>query len=191
MALLFIAASALADAPRDVFIRSARAQIGVTRAYDSAYRRLAYPGGDVPLQTGVCTDVVIRALRKTGSDLQQLVHEDMKAHFGAYPKNWGMRGPDANIDHRRVPNLQTYLKRRGMAVAITDKPADYRPGDIVTWNLSGSGIPHIGIVSDRRGGGRPLVIHNIGRGTQEEDVLFSWKLTGHYRWFAETPPPRR
>ena len=191
IALAFAAVTAVAQTPRDTFIKSARSQVGVTRSYDPAYRRIGYPGGDVPLSTGVCTDVVIRALRKTGSDLQVLVHEDMKAHFAKYPKRWGLRAPDRNIDHRRVPNLMTYFTRRGISVGVTSRAADYRPGDIVTWDLSANGIPHIGVVSDRKQDGRPLVIHNIGAGTREEDVLFAWKITGHYRWFGETARPPR
>lgn len=161
---------------------AARAQVGITTGYDPAYRRLDYPGGDVPAGTGVCCDVVVRALRKAhGFDLQKEVHEDMRAHFAAYPKNWGLKKPDASIDHRRVPNLQTFFHRRGWSVAIAKSAAAYRPGDIVTWDLS-NGLAHIGVVSDRQSAaGTPLVIHNIGRGAQEEDVLFSWEITGHYR----------
>ena len=161
---------------------AARALIGVTTGYDPAYRRLAYPGGDVPTTTGVCCDVVVRALRSAHDfDLQRAVHEDMRANFTAYPKKWGLKKPDANIDHRRVPNLQTFFQRRGWSLAIGKTAATYQAGDIVTWDL-GNGLVHIGVVSDRRAqGGAPLVIHNIGRGAQEEDVLLSWPLTGHYR----------
>ena len=182
-ALLLIAVTAVADTPRDRFIAAARAQVGVTVSYNGAYQRIPYPNGDVPMHTGVCTDVVIRALRKVGVDLQRLVHEDMRANFSAYPKTWGLRRPDPNIDHRRVPNLGTFFRRRGLALPVTTRAADYQPGDIVTWHLTGTGVPHIGVVSNRRGsGGRHLVVHNIGAGTQEEDVLFAWKVTGHYRW---------
>lgn len=163
-------------------VQAARSQVGVTLGYDPVYRRLDYPGGDVPLATGVCTDVLIRALRQQGLDLQKSVHEDMRAHFSAYPRNWGLQRPDRNIDHRRVPNLMTWLKRQGMALKVSDKPADYRAGDIVTWDL-GRGLTHIGIVSDRTSpAGVPLVLHNIGRGTQEEDILFGFAITGHYRF---------
>jgi uncharacterized protein YijF (DUF1287 family) len=164
-------------------IDGAKRQVGVTRSYDSGYRQIAYPGGDVPLHTGVCTDVVIRAYRHAGADLQVLVHEDMKAHFDAYPKAWGLRRTDANIDHRRVPNLATFFRRNGKALAVTRRGADYRPGDIITWRLS-SGVPHIGVVSDVpvRGTDRYQVVHNIGGGAQIEDVLFSYQLTGHYRY---------
>ena len=163
-------------------VQAARSQVGVTLGYDPVYRRLDYPGGDVPLATGVCTDVLIRALRQQGLDLQKSVHEDMRAHFSAYPRNWGLQRPDRNIDHRRVPNLMTWFKRQGMALKVSDKPADYRAGDIVTWDL-GRGLTHIGIVSDRTSpAGVPLVLHNIGRGTQEEDILFGFSITGHYRF---------
>lgn len=163
-------------------VAAARAQVGVTTIYDPAYVRLAYPGGDVPKERGVCADVVVRALRTTGVDLQRKLHEDMKANFAAYPKNWGLKKPDPNIDHRRVPNLMTWFKRQGQAVAITKTGADYLPGDVVTWQLPG-GLFHIGIVSDRkvRDGSRPLILHNIGRGAQEEDLLFTYDIIGHYR----------
>nr|WP_240008841.1 DUF1287 domain-containing protein [Pseudomonas campi] len=163
-------------------ISAARQQVGVTLSYDPVYRQLAYPGGDVPLATGVCTDVLIRALRVQGLDLQQAVHEDMRGHFAAYPQNWGLKRPDRNIDHRRVPNLMTWLRRQGLAQPISRQAADYQPGDIVTWDL-GRGLTHIGIVSDRRTAqGVPLILHNIGRGTQEEDILFAFTVTGHYRF---------
>jgi uncharacterized protein YijF (DUF1287 family) len=164
-------------------IAGAKKQVGVTRGYDPAYRRIAYPGGDVPRETGVCTDVVIRAYRHAGTDLQVLVHQDMKANFAAYPKNWGLRRPDPNIDHRRVPNLATFFRRKGGALRVTQRGADYKPGDIVTWRLS-SGVPHVGLVSDVpvRGTDRHLIVHNIGAGAQIEDVLFAFTVTGHYRW---------
>jgi uncharacterized protein YijF (DUF1287 family) len=168
-------------APR--VIEGAKKQVGKTLSYDSAYRRLDYPGGDVPLATGVCTDVIIRAYRHAGVDLQVLVHEDMKRNFNAYPRNWGLRKPDPNIDHRRVPNLATFFRRKGAALPVTRKARDYKPGDVVTWKLS-SGVPHIGLVSDVRKGERFLVVHNIGSGAQIEDVLFAYELTGHYRFIA-------
>jgi len=162
-------------------VTAARSQIGVTKSYDPAYRTLSYPGGDVPQATGVCTDVIIRALRQQSLDLQKEVHEDMRANFSAYPKNWGLTKPDRNIDHRRVPNLMTWFKRKGHAQPVTQKSAEYLAGDIVTWDL-GSGITHIGLVSHRRNAkGIPLILHNIGNGTQEEDLLFGYKITGHYR----------
>jgi uncharacterized protein YijF (DUF1287 family) len=171
-----------ADGKEAQLIIAARRQIGVTIRYDPAYAQLSCPNGDVPRALGVCTDVVIRAYRDgLGLDLQQLVHEDMAADFGAYPKNWGMARPDRNIDHRRVPNLRTFLTRQGAKLPITDKPKDWLPGDIIT-SMVGGKLPHIGIVSDRVRNGRPLVIHNIGRGTREEDVLFANHINGHFRW---------
>lgn len=190
LALLFAAlpAACAAEARRVALPRASRlisagrAQIGVTTTYDPAYTALGFPNGDVPRSKGVCTDVVIRAYRDAlGIDLQALVNADMRANFAVYPKNWGLRGADKNIDHRRVPNLQTFLKRKGAALPITNDPADWLPGDIVT-SLVGGRLPHIGIVSDRMAGNMPLVIHNIGRGTQEENILFDHKLSGHFRW---------
>jgi uncharacterized protein YijF (DUF1287 family) len=176
--LLAFDASALQP---EALVTAARQQVGVTLGYDPTYRRLSYPNGDVPLASGVCTDVLIRALRQQGLDLQQAVHKDMRAHFHLYPKHWGLTRPDANIDHRRVPNLMTWFKRQGWALVPGQDAQRYRPGDIVTWDL-GRGLTHIGIISDRRAGaGIPLVLHNIGRGTQEEDILFRFKITGHYR----------
>lgn len=163
------------------FVASARSQIGVTTQYDGSYRKLSYPGGDVPKETGVCCDVVVRALRGQGIDLQQWVHEDMKRAFKLYPQNWGLKRPDPNIDHRRVPNLACFFRRSGWQIAGSGNAADYLPGDIVTWKLY-NGLPHIGIVSDLKGrSGTPLVIHNIGSGAQEEDVLFNFTITGHFR----------
>lgn len=167
-------------------VAAARAQIGRTVRYDPSYQRLAYPNGDVPIEAGVCTDVVIRAMR-TGHDLdlQKLVHEDMKRNFSLYPKIWGLRKPDKNIDHRRVPNLQMFFKRRGWELPLTKDPKNYRPGDLVTCMVPPE-QPHIMIVSNRTTSkGRPLVIHNIGSGTKEEDQLFNFKLTGHYRMKVE------
>ena len=168
--------------PANSIVGAARSQIGVTVSYDPAYVALSYPGGDLPREKGVCSDVVIRALREGKKmDLQKLVHEDMKANFAKYPKIWGLRRTDRNIDHRRVPNLRTYFKRKGCAVPVTKKPGDYQPGDLVTCTVPPN-LPHIMIVSDRRSSrGVPLVIHNIGRGAREENVLFTYPLTGHYR----------
>lgn len=181
--LLLLSSPAWANGiDRQQLVRDARSQVGVTLSYDPLYRQLDYPGGDVPLRTGVCTDVVIRALRAQGLDLQKSVHEDMRAYFALYPKNWGLKRTDRNIDHRRVPNLMTWFKRQDISLSVSDKPADYLAGDIVTWDL-GRGLTHIGIVSDRRSSaGVPLVLHNIGRGTQEEDILFGFVITGHYRF---------
>lgn len=151
--------------------------------YDPTYRIIAYPNGDVPASTGVCTDVVIRTYRKLGIDLQKEVHEDMQAHFDQYPKIWGMTKTDKNIDHRRVPNLMTFFSRHGVTKKITDNPNDYQPGDIVCWNLAG-GVNHIGIVSAQKSedGTRYLIIHNIGNGQVLEDCLFSFKIIGHYQY---------
>ncbi|MBX7246684.1 MAG: DUF1287 domain-containing protein [Candidatus Sumerlaeaceae bacterium] len=176
---------------QSALVASAKSQIGITLTYDPEYRDLKYPGGDVPLSTGVCTDVVIRALRDQGIDLQKEVHLDMKANFERYPRIWGLKQTDASIDHRRVPNLMTFLKRQGCVVKITDVPADYRPGDIVTWDLANGSLPHIGVISDRQSpDGNPLVIHNIGRGTQEEDTLFKYRIIGHYRLPPRTRIPK-
>jgi uncharacterized protein YijF (DUF1287 family) len=175
---------ALAAPPAD-FLLAARSQIGMTIRYDSAYTVLNYPGGDVPIDRGVCTDVIVRAMRKTGIDLQKAIHEDMKRSFSAYPKLWGLSAPDRNIDHRRVPNLERYFERQGKKLPVTSAAAEYRPGDIVTCIVPPH-MPHIMIVSDRVSAEdptRPLIIHNIGGGTQEEDRLFEFKLTGHYRWW--------
>lgn len=157
----------------------------MTRYYDPAYTSLRYPNGDVPMDRGVCTDVVIRALRASGVDLQKNVHEDMRQNFRAYPSKWGLKRPDPNIDHRRVPNLQTYFRRRGKSLPVTQKGSDYLPGDIVSWKLP-NGLDHIGVVSDATvaGQNRHAVVHNIGRGAEQEDILFAWKITGHYRYFA-------
>lgn len=152
--------------------------------YNGAYRRIPYPGGDVPGNIGVCTDVVIRAYRAgLGVDLQKRVHEDMRRAFSRYPKTWGLSRPDPNIDHRRVPNLQVFLTRRGRALPVSSDPGDYRPGDLVTWMVNRT-LPHIGIVTDRRSADRrrPLIVHNIGQGPRLEDMLFDYPITGHYRY---------
>jgi len=160
---------------------AAQSQVGKTVIYDAAYVKLKYPAGDVPMDRGVCTDVVVRAFRALGVDLQVEVHKDMAADFKAYPQNWGLPGPDSNIDHRRVPNLRTYFTRKGKVVAASENPADYWPGDLVTWEVSG--LPHIGVVSTviAPGGQRYCIVHNIGAGAQVEDRLFEFKITGHYR----------
>jgi uncharacterized protein YijF (DUF1287 family) len=151
--------------------------------YDPTYFAISYPNGDVPADKGVCTDVVIRAFRKNGIDLQKEVHEDMAANFNLYPKRWGLKKPDTNIDHRRVPNLMVYFTRFGKSLPITTKPADFLPGDIVTWDL-GKGIGHIGIVVGKksRDGQRNMIVHNIGNGQELSDCLFQFKITGHYRY---------
>ena len=190
--IMFIAVTTVvavtdADKNAEKLVQAALRQIGVTNYYDPAYVKLKYPGGDVPSDRGVCTDVVIRAYRTLGIDLQKLVHEDMLSNFKLYPKHWGLRRTDKNIDHRRVPNLQKFFERRGASLEVTKNPKDYLPGDIVTWNLRGAtrglGLPHIGIVSDQLSNdGTPLIIHNIGSGACLEDVLFDFHITGHYRF---------
>lgn len=165
-------------------VAAARRQVGVTTVYDAAYSKLDYPGGDVPRERGVCTDVIVRAYRDAlDIDLQVLVHEDMREAFSAYPALWGLKKTDRNIDHRRVPNLQAFFKRAGASQAISEEGADYRPGDIVSQMLPGN-LPHIAIVTDERtsDGSRPLVVHNIGAGARLEDVLLAYPITGHYRY---------
>lgn len=157
-----------------------------TTSYDASYVKLDYPNGDVPLNTGVCADVVVRSFRKAGIDLQKELHEDMKKNFAKYPKKWGARRPDPNIDHRRVPNLMTWFDRQGKTRPATRDTKDYLPGDVVAWELD-NGLPHIGMVSKIKVEGmeRYAVVHNIGLGARIEDVLFAWKITGHYRYFEQ------
>lgn len=189
-ALLFLLALPLRvlAAPGPDLVDAAKSQIGATVIYDGSYRQLAYPGGDVPLERGVCTDVVIRAYRKLGIDLQLLVHRDMGKAWHAYPRTWGLKATDRNIDHRRVPNLAVFFKRHGQTLQPSRDPRDYLAGDIVTWTVPPA-LPHIGIVSDQKTRtGVPLVIHNIGSGTKMEDMLFGFEITGHYRYPA---PARR
>ncbi len=179
------------------FTRLSDAALAQTRTavrYDPSYRRIPFPGGDVPPNVGVCSDVVIRAYRALGVDLQLLVHDDMTHAFGRYPRRWGLRAPDPNIDHRRVPNLETYLARRGARRAVSRDPATWAPGDLVVWSIPGDRVgalptlrgnrPHIGIVTHRRSrdGARPLVVHNAGLGPRLEDALFAFPITGHYRF---------
>lgn len=156
--------------------------------YDGAYYPIAYPNGDVPSDIGVCTDVIIRSYRALGVDLQELVHEDMSQNFAAYPSRriWGLTAPDTNIDHRRVPNLQTFLVRHGEVLAVSSQPGDYQPGDLVTWMLPGN-LPHIGIVTDQISprSGNPLIAHNIGRGPELQDMLYDFEITGHYRFLPD------
>jgi hypothetical protein len=170
---------------RQELVGAAVAQVGITTIYDPAYVKLAYPGGDVPADRGVCTDVIIRALRQVNVDLQKLVHEDKAQSPGAYAQDGCSPAVDASIDHRRVPNLMVFLKRKGKQVQASALPADYLPGDIVAWRLP-SGLLHVGLVSDRvvPGTDRRLVVHNIGEGAQCEDVLFAFTIMGHYRWFS-------
>lgn len=152
-------------------------------SYDPAYFNIDYPNGDIPASKGVCTDVVIRAYRKLGIDLQKEVHEDMKANFSKYPQKWGLSGPDKNIDHRRVLNLMTFFARNGQVEPITNKATDYLPGDLVCWDLGG-GITHIGIVVNKKSvdGSRNLIVHNIGGGQVLADCLFEFKIIGHYSY---------
>jgi len=165
-------------------VAAAIERTGHSVTYDGSYRVLAYPGGDVPDDIGVCSDLVIRAYRAgLGIDLQKEVHEDMVRAFADYPQIWGLGRPDRNIDHRRVPNLETFFARHGRAMPASRNAGDYRPGDLVTWRLPGN-LPHIGVVTDRHSldGTRPLIAHNIGRGPQLEDMLFSFPIAGHFRY---------
>jgi uncharacterized protein YijF (DUF1287 family) len=184
--LLLLATPALAGSEPSRLTEAARDQVGVTVTYDPAYASLDFPGGDIPRDRGVCTDVVIRALRDGwGIDLQLAVNRDMKADFSAYPALWGLTTTDRNIDHRRVPNLQTLFARIGAELPLDTGPTPYLPGDIVTWTLPGN-LDHIGIVSDRlTQDGTPLILHNIGAGAREEDILFAYPMTGHYRIGAD------
>jgi uncharacterized protein len=161
-------------------------QVKVT--YDPSYFSIPYPNGDIPSDKGVCTDVVIREFRKLNIDLQKEVHEDMSANFGEYPQLWGLKKPDRNIDHRRVPNLMTFFSRKGATVSLTKIATDYLAGDIVTWDL-GNGQTHIGILVDKKSpdGGRNLIVHNIGSGQELSDCLFQYKITGHYRYPVQSP----
>jgi uncharacterized protein len=173
-------------AQTDFFNNLSKSAISLTDqkvVYDPKYYVVKYPNGDVPSDRGVCTDVVIRAYRKLGIDLQKEVHEDMKENFSAYPKNWGLKTTDKNIDHRRVPNLMKFFERHNAKLSITDNPVDYRPGDLVCWNLGGA-ITHIGIVVDKKSndGKRNLIVHNIGGGQVLADCLFEFKIIGHYRY---------
>jgi len=181
---------AISATHREFLQRLVAAAIDRTRhtvRYDPAYVRIPYPNGDVPADTGVCTDEVIRAFRAVGVDLQKEVHEDMLLNFSAYPnqRRWHLAHSDTNIDHRRVPNLMTFFGRKGEPLTASTQKEDYAPGDLVTWDLGGN-VPHIGMVVDRKSArtGRYLVVHNIGRGPQMEDILFNWKITGHYRYFG-------
>ena len=158
-------------------------QVGKTTGYDPSYQKIDYPNGDVPIQTGVCSDVIIRAFRRANIDLQKDVHEDMQANFAAYPTRWGLRGPDANIDHRRVPNLMAYFTRKGKSLASLSADT-FLPGDIVTWDM-GNGTDHVGMVVNvwYKPAQHYLIVHNVGAGTRMEDVLFAWKIVGHDRYF--------
>ncbi|HEX6624035.1 MAG TPA: DUF1287 domain-containing protein, partial [Pyrinomonadaceae bacterium] len=176
----------------DKLVEAAVARSQEKVRYDPTYFKIDYPNGDVPAEVGVCTDEVIRSYRKVGVDLQREVHEDMKQNFSVYPKKWGLKKTDTNIDHRRVPNLMVFFERQGAALPVTDRAADYKPGDVVTWDLGG-GLTHIGIVVNIPSEGdenRLLIEHNIGAGPQIEDILFNWKITGHYRYTGPQPKPQ-
>lgn len=172
------------------FVDAALDRTRLNVVYDGTYTPIAYPGGDVSKSIGVCTDEVIRSYRALGIDLQKLVHEDMQSNFDFYPKLWGLMTPDTNIDHRRVPNLQTFFSRQGASLPATENADDYKPGDLITCMVRGS-RPHIAIVVPApKRGERPWIMHNCGFGPKMEDKLFGWKLTGHYRWHP-TPPATR
>ncbi|MEZ4852736.1 DUF1287 domain-containing protein [Flavobacterium sp.] len=177
----------LIESPTNFYQKLSNAAISIIDpdvVYTPSYVSIKYPGGDVPAKTGVCSDVVIRAYRKLGIDLQKEVHEDMKLNFSKYPKTWGMKTTDTNIDHRRVPNLETFFERKGKRLPITQNGNDYQVGDIVSWRLNGNSIPHIGIVTHLKSddGKRNKIVHNIGSGQVLEDCLFNWKIVGHYRY---------
>jgi len=183
--LIFVSCFASGATFETDFVSAAHERTKKSIKYDGRYISIPYPGGDVPENLGVCTDVVVRSYRRLGADLQVLVHEDMRSHFSSYPSKriWGLNKPDKNIDHRRVPNLQTFFKRNGRELAVSDSANDYKPGDIVTWMLPGN-LPHIGIVTDsiHSESGNPMIVHNIGRGPELEDMLFKFKITGHYKY---------
>jgi uncharacterized protein YijF (DUF1287 family) len=188
MLLCFLSSFCFADFEQQL-VQAAIDRTKHSVRYDGSYHSIPYPNGDVPANIGVCTDVVIRTYRAVGIDLQKRVHEDMSAAFAQYPSKriWGLTRPDSNIDHRRVPNLQTFFKRHGDALPTTSNASDYVAGDLVTWMLPGN-LPHIGIVSDSiaRGSERPMIVHNIGAGPTLEDMLFDYPITGHYRYTPET-----
>jgi uncharacterized protein len=182
----FILYASVSWSQENFFTKLSEAALDLTRqrvSYDPSYFSIQYPNGDVPSDKGVCTDVIIRAYRKLHIDLQKEVHEDIRKNFSLYPNKWGLKKPDKNIDHRRVPNLMTFFTRHGKKLPLSMKPEDYKPGDIVTWNLGGA-VTHIGIVVDKQSadGKRNLIVHNIGNGQELSDCLFSFSITGHYRY---------
>jgi len=183
--LCVVSASSVGKVVKQDLVAAALERTTHSVRYDGAYVRLDYPMGDVPSDTGVCTDVIIRSYREVGIDFQQLIHEDIKANFSDYPsaRMWGLNRPDKNIDHRRVPNIQAFLTRQNAQLPVTKLAADYLAGDLVTWMVNGN-LPHIGIVVERRStdNERPLIVHNIGRGPELEDMLFNYPITGHYRF---------
>jgi len=184
LGLLSFASVATPITPQDI-VAAALERTQHQVRYDGAYVRLDYPMGDVPSDTGVCTDVVIRSYRQVGVDFQQLIHQDITANFSDYPsaRMWGLTRPDKNIDHRRVPNIQAFLSRQGAQLPVSQQGKEYQAGDLVTWMVNGR-LPHIGIVASgySSDGKRPLIVHNIGRGPQLEDMLFNYPITGHYRY---------
>ncbi|MDO3387826.1 DUF1287 domain-containing protein [Gilvimarinus sp. SDUM040013] len=188
VAVLLLSQYGLADAFEQELVAAAVERTKHEITYNGAYYSIAYPNGDVPANIGVCTDVVIRSYRSIGTDLQVLVHKDMKNNFDAYPSKriWGLNKPDKNIDHRRVPNLQAFFSRHGDTLPVTQKAQDYQAGDIVTWMLPGN-LPHIGIVTETLSEvtGNPLIVHNIGAGPKLDDMLFHYEITGHYRFKPE------
>lgn len=186
--LLYLSPIVIYGQSEDFFSQLSTMALSLTKqkvTYDPSYRKITYPNGDVPSNTGVCTDVIIRAYRKLGVDLQKEIHEDMIANFSKYPnkKMWGLSSTDTNIDHRRVPNQEVFFSRKGKSLPISKEAKDYKPGDIVSWRLS-NGLAHIGIVVNKksRDQKRYLIVHNIGRGQVIEDCLFSWKIVGHYKY---------
>ena len=185
LTLIFFAQDIYSESFENDIVKAAYERTNHNVRYDGAYISIGYPNGDVPSNIGVCTDVVIRSYRKLGTDLQKLVHEDISNNFSKYPSNriWSLTRPDKNIDHRRVPNLQTFFQRHGNSLSITNNNSDYKSGDLVTWMLPGN-LPHIGIVVDKidPNSGNPLIVHNIGRGPKIEDMLFNYEITGHYRY---------
>lgn len=194
--LVIFSQSAVSSSFENALVNAAVERTKHDVRYDGAYLSIPYPNGDVPSDIGVCTDVIIRAYRAIGADLQRLVHEDMASHFSVYPSTriWGLKTTDRNIDHRRVPNLQVFFTRHGTQLPVTNNARDYKPGDIVSWMLPGN-LPHIGIVTDRMSSSsdHPLIAHNIGAGPKLEDMLFDYKITGHYKYVPEkynsgTPP---
>ena len=182
---ILYAQSALSEGFANDLVLAAIERTGHQVRYDGSYVSIPYPNGDVPSNIGVCTDVIIRSYRAIGSDLQKLVHEDMAQNFNQYPSKriWGLNSPDKNIDHRRVPNLQTYFTRNGIKLPISSSHKDYAAGDIVTWMVSGN-LPHIGLVTHKKSSstGNPLIAHNIGAGPKLDDMLFHYPITGHYRF---------
>ena len=185
---IFLLLNSFTTSEKDFYEKLSDAALLLTKdevTYDPAYIKITYPNGDVPKNKGVCTDVVIRAYRKLGIDLQKEVHEDMKANFSKYPnlKKWGLKKPDPNIDHRRVPNLEVFFSRKGQSLPVSKHPKDYKTGELVTWMINGK-LPHIGIVTNKKtpDGKRPMLVHNVGAGQILKNCLFSYEIVGHYKY---------